>query len=76
MTHTGSKTHTLLPIQEIAQKIALLPDEYEAIGPYGAKLKLSLLENPAFPVRGKFVLVTRMFRSRRERDLWWRLRAT
>jgi formate--tetrahydrofolate ligase len=48
----------LLPIEEIARKLALLPEEYEAIGPYGAKLKLSLLDNPAFPVRGKLILVT------------------
>ena len=51
-------THTLLSIEEITRKLSLLPDEYEQIGPHGAKLKLSLLENPAFPVRGKFVLVT------------------
>ena len=58
MTHTGLMTHTLLPIQDIAKRLSLLPDEYEAVGPYGAKLKLSLLDNPAFPVRGRFVLVT------------------
>ncbi len=28
------------------------------IGTYGAKLKLDLLDNPAFPVRGKLILVT------------------
>ena len=48
----------LLPIDEIARKLALLPAEYESIGTYGAKLKLSLLDNPAFPVRGKLILVT------------------
>lgn len=58
MTTTGFMTQTLLSIQEIAHKLELLPDEYETIGPYGAKLKLNLLDNPAFPVRGKFVLVT------------------
>jgi len=35
-----------------------LPAEYEPIGAYGAKLKLELLDNPAFPVRGKLIMVT------------------
>ena len=48
----------LLPIDEIARKLALLPTEYEPIGTYGAKLRLELLDNPAFPVRGKLILVT------------------
>ncbi|MFZ0745776.1 MAG: formate--tetrahydrofolate ligase [Terracidiphilus sp.] len=48
----------LLPICDVAQKLGLLPEEYETIGTYGAKLKLGLLNNPAFPVRGKFILVT------------------
>ena len=51
-------TSTLLPIQEIAQKLGLLPDEYETVGPHGAKLRLDLLSNPALPVRGKLILVT------------------
>jgi formate--tetrahydrofolate ligase len=51
-------THTLLPIEEIARKLSLLPTEYEPIGAYGAKLKLDLLDNPAFPVRGKLIMVT------------------
>jgi formate--tetrahydrofolate ligase len=50
--------HTLLPIQDIARKLALLPEEYEPVGPYSAKLRLELLENRAFPVRGKLILVT------------------
>ncbi len=58
MTTASLHTHTLLPIQDIAKKLALLPDEYETIGPYGAKLRLELLNNPAFPVRGKLILVT------------------
>jgi formate--tetrahydrofolate ligase len=49
---------TLLPIHEIAQKLALSPAHYEPIGAYGAKLKLDLLTDPAFPVRGKLILVT------------------
>jgi formate--tetrahydrofolate ligase len=48
----------MLPIQEIATKLALSPAHYETIGPYGAKLSLNLLTDPAFPVRGKFILVT------------------
>lgn len=58
MTNTGLMTHTPLPIQDIAKKLSLLPNEYQNLGPYGAKLKLSLLDNPAFPVRGRFMLVT------------------
>jgi formate--tetrahydrofolate ligase len=58
MTNTLLMTHTLLPIQDVAQKLGLRPEEYETIGTYGAKLKLGLLDNPAFPVRGKFILVT------------------
>ncbi len=58
MTNTALMTHTLLPIQDVAQKLALLPDEYEQMGPHGAKLKLDLLANPALPVRGKLILVT------------------
>lgn len=48
----------LLPIQQIAEKLELSPDRYEPIGAYGAKLKLDLLTDPAFPVRGKLILVT------------------
>ena len=48
----------MLPIQEIASKLALSPVHYETIGPYGAKLSLNLLTDPAFPIRGKFILVT------------------
>jgi formate--tetrahydrofolate ligase len=48
----------MLPIQEIASKLGLTPAHYETIGPYGGKLSLNLLTDPAFPVRGKFILVT------------------
>ena len=48
----------LLPIEEIARKLSLLPAEYEPIGAYGAKLSLNLLDNPAFPVRGRLIMVT------------------
>jgi formate--tetrahydrofolate ligase len=58
MDTTVLQKHTLLPIEEIARKLSLLPAEYEQIGTHGAKLNLSLLENPAFPVRGKLIMVT------------------
>lgn len=51
-------TNSLLPIKEIAQKLALEPEQYETIGTYGAKLKLDLLDDAKFPVRGKFIVVT------------------
>jgi formate--tetrahydrofolate ligase len=51
-------TISLLPIQEVARKLALSPSHYETIGAYGAKLNLHLLADPAFPARGKFILVT------------------
>ncbi len=58
MANSVLDTKMLLPIDEIARKLALLPSEYETIGTYGAKLKLSLLANSALPVRGKLILVT------------------
>ncbi|MGA3047163.1 MAG: formate--tetrahydrofolate ligase [Terracidiphilus sp.] len=48
----------MLPIREIAGKLGLSPARYESIGTYGAKLSLNLLSDPAFPIRGKFILVT------------------
>ena len=50
--------NSLLPIQEIASKLALSPSDYESIGAYGAKLSLNLLTDSARPVRGKLILVT------------------
>src|SRR5258708_34009002 len=48
----------LLPIQAIARKLHL-PEAYiEPIGAYGAKLKLDILSDPAFPRRGNLILVT------------------
>ena len=58
MNNAVAQTHMLLPIEEIARKLSLLPSEYEPIGAYGAKLNLNLLDNPAFPVRGKLIIVT------------------
>lgn len=49
---------SLLPIQQIAEKLGLGPEHYETVGRHGAKLYLDLLDDPAFPVRGKFILVT------------------
>jgi formate--tetrahydrofolate ligase len=51
-------TKDLLPIEAIVEKLHL-PEKYvERLGRYGAKLTLDLLDDPAFPVRGKFILVT------------------
>jgi len=48
----------LLPIQAIARKLQI-PDAYfEPIGATGAKVKLELAADPAFPRRGKLILVT------------------
>src|SRR5438874_3750465 len=48
----------LLPIQAIARKLQI-PDAYfEPIGTTGAKVKLELAADPAFPRRGKLILVT------------------
>jgi len=49
---------TMLPIQEIARKLGISEKHYEPIGNYGAKLKLGLLNDAAFPRRGKLILVT------------------
>lgn len=49
---------TLLPIAEVAAKLGI-PDHYlEPLGRHGAKVRLGLLEDPAFPRRGKLILVT------------------
>jgi formate--tetrahydrofolate ligase len=48
----------LLPITTIAKKLGLPEKYYEQIGPYGAKIKLDLLKDAAFPSRGKLILVT------------------
>jgi formate--tetrahydrofolate ligase len=51
-------TQALLPIRAIAQKLNLPENLYETLGTYGAKLKLDLLTDSAFPRRGKLILVT------------------
>jgi formate--tetrahydrofolate ligase len=48
----------IAPIETIAKRLSLSPAHYDSIGAYGAKLKLGLLADPAFPVRGKLILVT------------------
>jgi formate--tetrahydrofolate ligase len=48
----------LLPILDIARKLDI-PEKYvEQLGPYAAKIRLELLADPAFKVRGKMILVT------------------
>ena len=51
-------THSLLPIDSIARKLKLPEAYFEPIGRYGAKVKLELLSDAAFPPRGKLILVT------------------
>ena len=58
MENTVLHTHMLLSIEEIARKLSLHPTEYESIGAHGAKLNLTLLDNPAFPERGNLIVVT------------------
>src|ERR1700691_397291 len=48
----------LLPIQAVARKLEI-PEKYvEALGPYGAKVQLELLADPAYKQRGTLILVT------------------
>src|SRR6202171_4180110 len=49
---------TLLPIQAVARKLEI-PEKYLVqVGPYGAKVRLKLLADPAYKRRGKLILVT------------------
>ncbi len=48
----------LLPIAEIAAKLGIPEQYFEQLGRYGGKVKLGLLKDPAFPRRGKLILVT------------------
>src|SRR6266568_3352737 len=48
----------MLPIREVAKKLALPERLYESIGNSGAKVNLALLNDSEFPVRGKLILVT------------------
>jgi formate--tetrahydrofolate ligase len=49
---------TLLPIQDVARKLEIPEKYFEQVGPYGAKVRLELLADPAFKRRGKLILVT------------------
>ena len=57
MTSILSRQLRFCPLGHCAET-RLAAREYETLGAYGAKLKLDLLDNPAFPVRGKLILVT------------------
>lgn len=49
---------SLLPIQEIARKLAI-PDQYfEQLGSQGGKVRLEFLADPAFKQRGKLIMIT------------------
>ena len=49
---------TLLPIQDVARKLGIPEKYFEQVGPYGAKVRLELLADPAYKSRGKLILVT------------------
>lgn len=48
----------LLPIQTVAQKLGIPEKYFQQVAPFGAKISLELLADPAFPRRGKMILVT------------------
>ena len=48
----------LLPISSIVQKLGLSDRYVETLGRYGAKVKLEMAADPAYPRRGKLILVT------------------
>ncbi len=48
----------LLPIAEVAAKLGVPEQYFEQLGRYGGKVKLELLKDPAFPRKGKLILVT------------------
>ena len=50
--------HSLLHIEEIAEKLGLPENLYERLGAPGAKVKLDLLKDRSFPRKGKLILVT------------------
>src|SRR5262249_6966056 len=51
-------SQSLRPIEDIARRLNLPDSYFEPIGRHGAKLKLDILSDPAFPPRGKLILVT------------------
>ena len=48
----------LLPIQNVARKLEIPEKYFEQVGPFGGKVRLELLADPAFTRRGKLILVT------------------
>lgn len=50
--------NTLLPIQDVARKLEIPEKYFDQVGPYGAKIRLELLSDPAYTKRGKLILVT------------------
>src|ERR1700684_1150800 len=58
-THPFPMAKTLLPIKDVARKLEI-PDQYvEQVSSYGAKIRLELLNDPAFAKpRGRMILVT------------------
>src|SRR5258707_11973315 len=49
---------SLRPILEIVKKLELPEKYFEQIGPYGGKVRLGLLDDGAFPRRGKLIRFT------------------
>lgn len=49
---------TLLPIQAVARKLEIPEKYFEQVGPYGAKVRLEILADPAYTRLGKLILVT------------------
>src|ERR1700754_3361381 len=59
-----AQDHQLIPIETIAERIGLLPDEVEPYGRYKAKVALSVLERLKDRPDGKIVCVTGMTPTR------------
>jgi formate--tetrahydrofolate ligase len=51
-------TNKLLPIQAVARKLDVPEQYFEQLGSQSGKVKLELLNDPAFKRRGKLILVT------------------
>ena len=58
-----AQEHELIPIEDLADRIGLLPEEIELYGRYKAKISLSVLDRLA-PADGKLVCVTGMTPTR------------
>src|SRR5579871_3913416 len=59
-----AKEHELVPIQTIAERAGLLPDEVEPYGRYKAKISLSVLDRLTARADAKLVVVTGMTPTR------------